>query len=156
MKQRVFLVTILSVAVMNSAQAKCVNHPEIRATAAVEECVAVTFAASETRFTIGGKDWGPKYRAGEILSGTLLSVTVKTSRFIWPDHSAHWINGAHLWIKGESRSLFVRKAPAEACPANLPTDIVVRTQRVCCDTMPGGWECLLPQAVSLVDVVETK
>jgi hypothetical protein len=147
-------VAIIGVSLVNSAQAKCVSHPEIRATATVEACVAVTFGASNSKYKFGdGESW-PIYTAGSSLSGTLLTVSVKGSRSIWTESSGRWTNGTRLWVKGEERSLFVRTPIADGCPQVLPIEVTVETQRVCCDF--GGWECLLPRTVALVNVVGRK
>jgi hypothetical protein len=156
MKQRAIVVGLLSATLASPAGAKCIYHPEIRATVTVDGCVAVTLGASGSRYILGDEEWGPRYRAGATLSGTLISVSVKSARFTWPGTSRHFVNGVRLWVKGESRSLFVKKAAADVCPAALPTDITVQSQRICCDTVPGDWECLLPRAVALVEVVATK
>ena len=154
MTRNTLYVAIINVVLVNAAQAKCVNHPEIRATATVEACVAVTFGASDSKFNFGGDQLFSLYKPGDSLSGTLLTVTVKTSRFIWNDSLGHWSNGTHLWVKGENRSLFVRTPVADACPQVLPVVVTVQTQRVCCDH--ANWECLLPRTVSLVTVTGTE
>jgi len=160
MTRRALLVSLLSVAIVQPAQAKCVSHPEILATVRVQGCVAVTFGATDSKWTwapehsLDGVDAWPMYRRGDKLSGTLVTVTVKNSRFVWSD--GHFANGARVWTNGESRSLFLRQAPADVCPAVMPADITVQTQPVCCDTSPGGWECLLPQTIALVIVTAEK
>jgi len=157
MTLRAIYVTILSAALVQSAQARCAYHPEILATVTVRGCVAVTFGATDSKWTWGpehalnGVDTWPMYRAGDKLSGTLLTVIVKKSRFIWADGRTP--NDARLWAKGESRNLFLQEDPTDVCPAVLPTDTTVQSQPVCCDTAPGGWECLLPRNIALVKVV---
>jgi hypothetical protein len=89
---------------------------------------------------------------GDKRSGTLLTVSVMTSKFVWPESSGHWTNGAHLWAKGESRSLFVQAAPADVCPRVLPTGLTVQTQPECYDMFHN----LLPVTIPLVKVIAGK
>ena len=147
------LLATLSIAGVTAVQAKCIARPEIRATAVVRACVGVTFGASRSKYAIGAGDPWPMYKPGETLSGTLLTVSVKSARFVWNDALGHRINGARLWAKGETRSLFVASDAAEACGSVLPAEITVETQPVCCDEFPGGWECLLPRTVARVAVI---
>jgi hypothetical protein len=155
MKRSAIVVAILSISLVNSAQAKCIHHPEMRASVTIQGCVAATFGATNAKSALFG-DPEPMYRSGEALSGTLLTVSVKTARFTWSDAMGHSVNGAHLWRKGETHTLFVRDAPTSVCPDVLPADVEVQTQRVCCDTIPGTWECLLPRSISLVNVISLK
>ena len=155
MKSNASLVAFLSAVLINQADAKCVYHPEIRSSVTIYRCVAVTFGATDVKYTFGPPDedaW-PMYKPGDALAGTLLTVSVKTSHFTWSDAMGHYTNGMHLWKKGESHSLFVRAPPSDVCPSVLPADVTVQSLRVCCDTSPGGWECLLPPTIPLVTVV---
>jgi hypothetical protein len=153
MDRRTIFIAALSVSLVNSVESKCIHRPEIRASVRIDACVAATFGATEAKYAFFGAP-EPRYRPGETLTGTLLTVSVKTAKFTWAEAMGHSVNGIHLWLKGETQSLFVRDAPANACPEVLPTDAVVQTQRVCCDTVPGGWECLLPRTMSLVTLVK--
>jgi hypothetical protein len=157
MNRRAIYTAALSVSLVNSVEAKCINHPEILANVTINACVAATFSATDAKYALFGAPAPlPRYEPGGTLSGTLLTVSVKTAKFTWSEAMGHSINGVHLWLKGETRSLFVRDTPANACPKVLPTDAVVQTQRVCCDVVPGGWECLLPGTISLVTLVTPK
>jgi len=149
------IIAALNVSLTNSVEAKCVYHPEIRATVTINACVAATFGATDAKSAFFGSP-EPMYRSGEILSGTLLTVSVKTAKFTWSETMGHSVNGAKLWVKGETQSLFVRDTPSNVCPEVLSTDAEVQTQRVCCDTVPGGWECLLPRTTALVTLVKPK
>jgi hypothetical protein len=155
MKRRAILIAALSVSLINSIEAKCIYHPEIRANVTMNACVAASFGATDVKSAFFGA-LEPMYRPGETLSGTLITVSVKTAKFNWSEAMGHSINGVHLWQKGETQTLFVRGAPANICPQVLPTDTVVQTQPVCCDTVPGSWECLLPGTISLVTLVSPK
>lgn len=159
MTRRALFVVVLSSTLVNSAQAKCMYHPEIAASVTIQGCVAATFGATDTKYNFGptpsGEDAWPMYRSGDTLSGTVLSVVVRSSHFTWSDATmGHYTNGMHLWAKGESHSLFVRAPPVDVCPKVLPADVGVETVRVCCDT--GGWECLLPVNMPLARVVPAK
>jgi hypothetical protein len=152
MRLRDFVSVMLGISLANPVEAKCIHHPEIRALVTVEGCVMATFSASDTKTTFFG-DPERKYRAGETLSGTLLTVSVKSAHFTWSEAMGHAVNGVHLWTKGETHSLFIKAAPSAVCPDVLPADLVVQTQRVCCDTVPGTWECLLPESIALATLV---
>jgi hypothetical protein len=157
MIRRAIYAGLLGVALAQPASARCAYHPETLATVTVQSCVAVTFGATDSKWTWGpqyslnGEDTWPMYRAGDNLSGTLLTVSVKKSRFIFTD--GHWRNGTHRWAKGEIRNLFLKEDAAKVCPAVLPTDITVQTQLVCCDTFPGWSGCLLPRNIALVKIL---
>ena len=155
MKCSAVIVATLSIALVNSAQAKCIYHPEIRAGVTIQGCVAATFGATDAKSGLFG-DPEPMYRSGETLPGTLLTVSVKTAKFTWSEAMGHSVNGAHVWKKGEIQTLFVKGAPTSVCPEVLPADVEVQTQRVCCDTIPGTWECLLPRTISLVTLISPK
>jgi hypothetical protein len=155
MTLRALNTAILSLLLVNAANAQCFNQPAMRATVTVEACVAATFGATDAMFTYGpkytiaGTDTWPMYKAGDTLSGTLLTVSVKISRFIWPEHSSHWTNGAHHWAKGEIHSLFVQNAPADTCPHVIPAEITVQTQPTCYDM----YHSLLPTTIPLTTVL---
>ena len=146
---------ILSILLITPANAQCSHQPAIRATVTVEGCVTASFGATDAMFTFGpkyaiaGTDTWPMYKAGDTISGTLLTVSVKTSRFIWPEHSSQWTNGAHLWAKGESHSLFVQNAPADTCPHVIPAEVTVQTQPTCYDM----YHSLLPTTIPLATVL---
>jgi hypothetical protein len=152
MKRSSIIVVTLSVSLVNSVQAKCIYHPEIRAEVAIHGCVAATFGATDAKSALFGHP-EPMYRSGEALPGTLLTVSVKTAKFTWDEAMGHSINGVHLWKKGEIQTLFVKEPPTSVCPHILPADVEVQTQRVCCDTIPGTWECLLPRNISLATLI---
>jgi hypothetical protein len=155
MKRSAIVVATLSISLVNSVQAKCIYHPEIRAGVTIQGCVAATFGATDAKSALFG-DPEPMYRSGEALPGTLLTVSVKTAKFTWSEAMGHSVNGMHLWKKGEMQTLFVRDSPTNVCPHVLPADVEVQTQRVCCDTIPGTWECLLPRTMSLVTLTSLK
>jgi len=158
MKARAICIAGLGVSVVNSASAKCAYHAEVLAAVTVQTCVAVKFSASDSKYNDGFPDSAPSrmYDAGATLSGTLLTVSVKTSKLVWTADTPHFIGGTRLWAKGDFRSLFVQSAPSEVCPHVLPTEVTVRTQPTCCDMTPGGWECLLPGTISLVTLNGSK
>jgi len=158
MRARTILVAALGVALANPASAKCAYHAEVFAEVTVQTCIAVQFTAGNSKYNYQFPDSGPEpmFRAGETLSGTLLTVSVKSSRFAWPENTPHVVNGARLWAKGDVRSVFVQKGPSEVCPEVLPIDATVQTQPTCCDTIPGGWECLLPSTTPLVTLSTPK
>jgi hypothetical protein len=155
MKLRAFASAVLGFSLAKPVEAKCIHHPEIRALVSVEGCVAATFSASDAKTKFFG-DPERKYRAGETLAGTLLTVSVQSAHFTWDEAMGHAVNGVHLWTKGETHSLFIRAAPSAVCPDVLPADLIIQTQRMCCDTVPGTWECLLPGSMALATLVETK
>jgi hypothetical protein len=155
MKPSAIVLATLSVSQVHSAQAKCIHHPEIHAEVTIRSCVAATFGATDSKSTLFG-DPEPMYRSGEELAGTLLTVTVKSARFTWTEAMGHSTNGVHLWKSGEMRALFVRESPSSVCAHVLPAEVDVQTQRVCCDTIPGTWECLLPGTISLVTLSPLK
>jgi hypothetical protein len=150
--------TLLSLCLVNSAQAKCAYHAEVLASVTVQTCVAVSFSASDSQYNFGFTDSGPErmYRAGATLSGTLLTVSVKTSRLVWAVDIPHYVGGTQLWAKGDFRSLFVQSPSSDVCPHILPADVSVQTQPTCCDTAPGAWECLLPGTIPLVALITSK
>jgi hypothetical protein len=155
MRLRALFVTIPTIALATTADAKCLDRPDIRATATVEACTSVTFAASDSKYSFGDGEATPLYKPGDKLIGTLLSVTVKRAQFVWADSHSHRTNGARIWAKGESRSLFVKSAASSVCPTVLPSQIMVVTESLCCDTIPVEGECLLPHAVPLVRLLST-
>jgi hypothetical protein len=157
MTVRAIFLSALGVSLVNSASAKCAYHAEVLAAVTVHTCIAVKFGASDSKYTyFPDSDPSRMYKVGESLSGTLLTVSVKTSRFVWTADTPHFVGGTRLWAKGDFRSVFVQGAPSEVCPQVLPIDATVQTQPTCCDTTPGGWECLLPGTISLVTLSAPK
>jgi hypothetical protein len=158
MKRRASYAVILSISLVNPSQAQCAHQPPILATVTVVGCVAASFGATDSMFTFGpkytiaGTDTWPMYKSGDKRSGTLLTVSVVTSKFVWTESSGHWTNGAHLWAKGESRSLFVESAPSDICPRVLPAGLAVRTEPECFDMFHN----LLPVTIPLVTVIAVK
>jgi hypothetical protein len=151
MTARAVLSTILSISLANSASAKCAYHAEVLATVAVRSCIAVTFSATDSKYVYFPGDAPSRiYRVGASLSGTLLTVSVKTSKLVWPADTPHFSGGTRAWNEGEYRDVFVQAAPGQTCPEVLPVDATVQTQPTCCDVTPGGEECLLPRTISLV------
>lgn len=153
MTRNSILVAIMSLSLMNLAEAKCVAHPEIRASVTVEGCVGVTFSATDSKYGLGNGNYWSLYKAGDSLSGTLLTVSVNASHFVWAKSSDRQTNGAQLWNKGQLHSVFVRMPSSDVCPRVLPTALEIETQRVCCDS--ASWECLLPRTVALVSVMRS-
>jgi hypothetical protein len=151
MTVRAVFLTAAGIALANSASAKCAYHAEVLAAVTVRTCVAVNFGASDSNYVyFPGDDPSRMYRAGASLSGTLLTVSVKTSKLVWPVDTPHFVGGTRLWAKGDFRAVFVQAAASEICPHVLPIDATVQTQHTCCDTTPGGADCLLPGTISPV------
>lgn len=83
MKRSAAIVATLTISLVNSVQAKCIYHPEIRAGVTIQGCVAATFGATDAKSALFG-DPEPMYRSGEALAGTLLTVAVKTAKSLGP------------------------------------------------------------------------
>lgn len=154
MARHPIFVSLMGLCLANFTEAKCVQHPEIRATVTVEACVGASFAASHSKIQVGaGEPWA-LYKEGDSISGTLITVSVQASHFVWTNSSERSTNGWQNWSKGQLRSLFVRAPSVEVCPKVLPATVAVQTEQICCDS--SGWECLLPRTVALVNIVRTQ
>jgi hypothetical protein len=159
MTPKALCVFIAAITLTEPAQASpCAYRPDILATVTVQGCVAVTFGATDSKFAPGPEFLGAHahtdteswrmYRTGETLSGTLLTVSIKTSKFVWTDASDHHTYGARLWRKGESRTVFVQRAPTEVCPKVLPSALRIQTEPVSYDM----YHYLVPGTIDTVEI----
>jgi hypothetical protein len=137
MKRLLALVLALALAV--NSYARCVYRPPVEAEVLVNSCESVTFGASSAASAYFGPD-SRLYKTGSTLSGTFLAVTVKKS---------------DTWPKGERRSLFVAAPSESVCPKVIPSTLKVRTTDLCCDSLPLGEGCLVPESVTRVTVVSS-
>jgi hypothetical protein len=152
MCHRFFLVPFLSVILVSNGSAKCIFAPTLRANVSVHSCVAVTFQPSDLGIEIVKGNTSRLYQDGSSYSGTLLSVTVKSSRFVWDVGEKHETNGFHVWTPRESRTLFIAKSADVVCPAKYNDTITVETDRYCCDVLPLREKCLVPGSVDAVSL----
>jgi hypothetical protein len=138
------LPSLLALAAMISADcyAKCVFAPHIQSDVEVWSCVAATFGASNSNFY----DFSRLYERNASFSGTLLSVKVKKSHFVWDDPKDHRTNGFHPWAAGQVHTLFVDRPVDAVCPTSLPSTMTVLTMDDCCDVLPRKGLCLVPAA----------
>jgi hypothetical protein len=156
MKGRATCAVILSALLVNSADAQCSNQPPILARVMVQGCVAASFEATDVTFAPGPEFAGPHtdvwhmYHAGDKRSGTVVTFSVITSKFVWPG-ADHWTNGARLWAKGEIHSVFVQRVPADTCPRALPARLSVQTQPECFDMFHNILPGTIPLAVVITD-----
>jgi hypothetical protein len=154
MHHRIVSLLILSIAVANSVTAKCMFAPKIRGSVSVESCVGVTFEPGEMGIDFGGGRIGPWYAKGSSYSGTLLSVQVKESHFVWDDGERHRTNGFKPWVKGKILTLFVAAPVGEVCPRLYGDVIAVETDGYCCDVLPVKDRCLVPGSIPAVHVLK--
>lgn len=118
-----------------------------RAKVVVRSCVAVTFAPSDLSLDFPEGRSGRYYEQGTNYSGSLLSVGVVESKYVWDAGEKHTTNGFRLWKKNESLTLFVALPVDQACPAKFNETITVDTDRYCCDVLPVRARCLLPDSI---------
>lgn len=147
MHHRFFWTYLLSVALLNSSYSKCIFAPMQRANVNVQSCVAVTFAPSDITLDFGGGHTGRLYEPGATYSGTLLSVRVAESHFVWDAGEKHRTNGFHPWKHGQEQTLFLALPVDQACPTNYGGSLSVDTDRDCCDVLPVRGRCLVPATI---------
>jgi hypothetical protein len=150
MRHRSVWIFVLLVAVVNSSAAKCIFAPKLRSSVTVGSCVGVTFEPSDLGAEFGVGRIGPWYTKGSSYSGTLLSVRVKDSRFVYAKGERHDANGFKPWANGKIMTLFVAAPVHEACPKLYGDVIVVETDRYCCDVLPNKDGCLVPDSITQV------
>jgi hypothetical protein len=151
---------IAAATLIQPAQASpCAYRPEIRAAVTVRGCVAVTLGATDLQFVPGPEFLGhlttehwSMYHTGDTLSGTLVTASVKSAKFVWTDGPVPDTSGMHLWRKGESRTLFVQRAPAEVCPKVVPSVIEIQTEHICYDM----YHDLVPDTIYTAKIIAAK
>ena len=151
MRHQFFLSLVLSVALVNGSYGKCIFAPKLRASVTAQSCVAVTFGPSNLSIEFP-KGLGRLYQEGSSYSGTLLSVTVNKSRYIWDAGEKRETNGFHVWAPKQSRTLFIAKSVDEVCPAKYNDTITVERDRYCCDVLPAREQCLVPGSIEIVSL----
>jgi hypothetical protein len=147
MHQRLFWTFLLSLVLVSGSYSKCIFAPVLRANVHVQSCVAVTFAPSDMTLDFGGGRTGRLYEPGATFSGTLLSVRVTESHFVWETGEIHRTNNFQPWKHGEGQTLFIALPVDQVCPPNFEGTLVVETERDCCDVLPVKGKCLVPDTI---------
>jgi hypothetical protein len=137
----------LSLALVNASYSKCIFAPMQHANVHVLSCVAVKFGPSDMTLDFGGGRRGRLYAPGSSYSGTLLSVSVNDSHFVWKEGEQHRTNGFHSWKHRENQTLFLALPVDQVCPANFDQTLSVDSDRDCCDVLPVRGKCLVPDTI---------
>jgi hypothetical protein len=152
LKDLLLCTVAITTGVEQSAQARCISRPQIRAEVAIEGCVAVTFGSSHSHSEI---EFAPNrrpqlYKEGASYSGVFLIVDVKTSIPVSrEDASADDLGG---WVAGARKGVFVGGSVDQVCPATLGEIVTVTTDPRCCDMLPLEGRCLVPSTVEIVSI----
>jgi hypothetical protein len=138
-----------------TAQARCIYRPQVRAGVAIEGCVAVTFGSSHShaQFEFVPNRPTTLYKEGASYSGVFLIVDVKSSTLVSPEDASSDELGE--WASGARKGVFVSGSVEQVCPATLGEIVTVTTDPgFCCDMLPWEGRCLVPSTVEIVTVAK--
>ena len=131
--------------------AKCATPLINEATVEILSCQGVVFSASESKYNIFDSGvFDVPHIPGGILTGTLIVGKVSHAKELDSKKASALSN--KQWINGDIRNFFIALPPSEACPKILPDARKIVEQAKCCDVIPSGGACLLPQTIPIVYV----